>query len=128
MGNVTSSHFSKREIDEDKTFLRLQSSAFFNDTFIASLVEKVPLYGFSEEESNTDLKVDDEKDLRLQKLLSVLSHDPESRLGKVEDIAELAVNDAVSGSGFHAMSAKRGRVLLRMLHVRVYYLIVCVGC
>ena len=124
MGNVKSADFTETDPDENATFLKLKSTALLSDTFINSATEKLPLYGFPKynadkldsEASEADF---DEHSIRLQKLLVVLSKDPETKNLKMEDFSELDVGDLLSDSGFHVMSAKKSRVLLRVFQVSV---------
>eukprot|EP01039_Chlorochromonas_danica_P004879 gene4879-5347_t len=127
MGNLTSADLCKTEEDEDQNFLKLQNSAFFNDGFISSLAEKLPSYGLPETDeekflTNSLLEASDDHTLRLQKLISVLSHDPEMRNSKVEDLETLSLTSALATSGFHVMNAKRSKVLLRVFQAYNNYL------
>lgn len=114
MGTIAS--VDSKQSEEDPRFLKLQSSAFFNDQFICSLVEKLPLYGYpdTETEKAAENVIHSPNDLRLEKMLSVLAHDPDSKSQKVEDHD---LTQSTAESGFHVMNMKRTRVLLRVFQV-----------
>lgn len=124
MGNAKSSDFSKKETEDLQNFLKLQSTAFFNDTFITTLAEKLPVYGFPDPDAQgtaaEPTESIEEYSLRLRKLLPLFTSDTETT--KVEDDSSLSLEPIVAASGFHMMSAKRSRVLLRTFHVRLPFL------
>jgi hypothetical protein len=127
MGNLVSDDFSKHESEEDPSFLNLQSTAFFNDTFISTLVSKLPAYGFVEDDEKStqaSIGLADDHNFRMHKMLAVLSPDSEQRHSKVEDFEELDMIPLLSKSKFHAMNSKRSRVLLRVFHVSS----ICTSC
>jgi hypothetical protein len=124
MGNLTSADFPDSSAEDDKAFLALQSTAFFNDAYINNVVDDLPLYGFpkadasdpSTEEKKT---VSDDNTGLLQNLLAVLSSDSEQKSNKVEDY-DLSVNEAIKKSSFHSMGSNRNRVLLRVFQVSLH--------
>eukprot|EP01031_Cornospumella_fuschlensis_P034424 gene34424-41665_t len=120
MGNVKSTDFLDTDLDEDAAFLKLKSSAFLNDNFISNTAEKLPSFGFPEQKDDTKTdgdegSVTDEHALRMQKLVTVLTSDPEAKSLKVEELEELGLGSMLSQSAFHVMTDRRSRVLLRVL-------------
>lgn len=134
MGNITSSEpSSSKDEDSDQKFLSFQPTALFNDTFISSLTNSLPLYGFPDESKSQKEKsttpVDNDinqinasHQQRLQKLMSIFASSTESS-SKVEDYDILSLDKNRSQSGFYIMENKRARLLIRMFQVSVKLLL-----
>lgn len=142
MGNINNVPIDNQE-ESDQEFLNCQISAIFNDSFVASVHDRLPSYEPKEKQEkkaqdNADVAPSTEA-IRLKKLMAIFSHSKKSSC-KVEDFEVslesllhlslmdfdphicftqgLSVTKDVESSGFAMSNVKRSKLLMRIFHVR----------
>jgi hypothetical protein len=132
MGNISSSDLLNENNDkknEVKDIKSIQSLGFFNDSFITSIVDNLPVYGFDEEPESTPdaaagtagsalkeeiANISDHQSIRLKQLSKIFANDVKSG-EKVEDHQSLSIQK--HQSGFEIMRKRRARVLVQLFKV-----------
>ena len=86
MGTVSNVSIENQD-ESDQEFLQMQISAMFNDTFVSSIHDRLPIYDPKDkEEKKVELAVEDvsNESIRLKKLMAIFSQSKKTNC-KVED-------------------------------------------